>query len=170
MALIRSIEQLSLWAGRLAGLLILPLVFAMVFEVVSRYVFDAPTAWAFELAYMMMGTIFLLGLAYALSNGQHVNVDFLHDRLPRRVVGIIDAIGYAILTGMSVWIAIGLGEYAITAYERGEGTGLSAWNPQVWPYRVIYVVGFVLFSLQTLAKTLENIMLAVTGSSGDAKK
>jgi TRAP-type mannitol/chloroaromatic compound transport system permease small subunit len=170
MALIRFIEQLSLWAGRLAALLILPLVFAMVFEVISRYVFSAPTAWAFELAYMMMGTIFLLGLAYALSNGQHVNVDFLHDRLPRRVVGTIDAIGYALLTAMSIWMVIALSKYAMTAYSRGEGTGLSAWNPQVWPYRVIYVIGFVLFSLQTFAKTIENIMIAVTGSSGGAKR
>ena len=170
MALIRFIEQLSLWAGRLAALLILPLVFAMVFEVVSRYAFNAPTAWAFELAYMMMGTIFLLGLAYALSNGQHVNVDFIHGMLPKRVVGAFDAIGYAVLTGMSIWMSIALWEYTVTAYVRGEGTGLSAWNPPVWPYRVIYVVGFVLFSLQTFAKMIENIMTAVTGSSRDARQ
>ncbi len=163
MILIRSIDRLSLWAGKLAALLVLPLVAAMVFEVVSRYAFDAPTVWAFELAYMMMGTIFLLGLAYALSIGAHVNVDFLHDHLPPRVVALIDFLGYALLTAMSAWMTWALAGYALQAYESGEGTGLSAWNPKVWPYRVIYAVGFGLFTLQTVAKTLENLLIVLGG-------
>jgi len=160
MAIVRLIGVLSLWSGRIGALIVLPLVFAMVFEVISRYAFAAPTIWAFELSYMMMGTIFLLGLSYALLIGQHVNVDFIHQRLPRRAIAVIDAIGYAILTCMLFWMLSVLAQNAVDTYHTGEGSGLSAWNPKIWPYRTIYVVGFALFALQSLAKTIENILVA----------
>lgn len=161
MPLIKFIGRLSLWSGRLGALVVLPLVLAMVFEVISRYVFSAPTMWAFELSYMMMGAIFLLGLSYALLVGQHVNVDFIHQRLPPRGIALIDAIGYAVLTCMLTWMLITLAQNAIDVYRSGEGSGLSAWNPKVWPYRVVYVVGFALFALQSFAKLLENLLVAI---------
>ncbi len=169
MPLVNFIGRLSLWSGRLGAVIVLPLVLAMVFEVISRYVFAAPTAWAFEVSYMMMGSIFLFGISYALLAGQHVNVDFIHDRLPKRAISLIDAIGYALLTAMMVWIVVVLVQNALAAFRSGEGSGLSAWNPKIWPYRILYVVGFALFALQTFAKTIENL-LVVFGHTPEAAK
>ncbi len=159
MPIVRFIGQLSLWSGRLGALVVLPLVLAMVFEVVSRYAFSAPTAWAFELSYMMMGTIFLMGLSYAVLMGQHVNVDFIHQILPRRAVAAIDAVGYILMAGMMAWLTNVLIANAAGVYRSGEGSGLSAWNPPIWPYRIIYALGFGLFALQCLAKAIENLLL-----------
>ena len=161
MPLVTFIGRLSLWAGRLGALLVVPLVLAMVYEVLSRYVFGSPTVWAFELSYMMMGTIFLLGIAYALSIGEHVNVDFIHDALPKHAVAVIDLFGYLVLTGLTAWITLALFRYFGDAYRSGEGSGLSAWNPPVWPYRFIFAAGFALFALQALAKALENALVAL---------
>ncbi|KPF67642.1 C4-dicarboxylate ABC transporter substrate-binding protein [Bosea sp. AAP35] len=159
MPIVRFIGTLSLWSGRLGALVVVPLVLAMVFEVVSRYAFNAPTQWAFELSYMMMGTIFLLGLSYAVLMDQHVNVDFIHQVLPRRAVATIDAVGYILMAGMLAWLTNALVDNVAAVYRTGEGTGLSAWNPPIWPYRVIYVVGFALFALQCAAKAIENLLV-----------
>ncbi|MBX9908207.1 MAG: TRAP transporter small permease subunit [Beijerinckiaceae bacterium] len=159
MLIVRLIGQLSLWSGRLGALVVLPLVLAMVFEVVSRYAFSAPTAWAFELSYMMMGTIFLMGLSYAVLMDQHVNVDFIHQILPRQAVAAIDAVGYILMAGMLAWLTNVLVANAASVYRTGEGSGLSAWNPPIWPYRIIYALGFGLFALQCLAKAIENLLV-----------
>lgn len=159
MPIVRFIGALSLWSGRLGAFLVLPLVLAMVFEVVSRYAFSAPTVWAFELSYMMMGTIFLLGLSYAVLVNQHVNVDFLHQILPRRGIATIDAVGYILMAGMLAWLTNTLVANIASVYRTGEGTGLSAWNPPIWPYRCIYALGFGLFALQCLAKAVENLLI-----------
>lgn len=159
MPIVRFINMLSLWSGRVGALIVLPLVLAMVYEVVSRYFFAAPTQWAFELSYMMMGSIFLFGLSYAVLVNQHVNVDFLHQVLPRRGVAVIDGIGYVLMAGMMFWITNALIGNVGSVYRTGEGTGLSAWNPPVWPYRVIYALGFGLFALQCLAKAIENLLI-----------
>ncbi|WP_417767434.1 TRAP transporter small permease subunit [Stappia sp.] len=169
-ALVDQIGRISLWSGRLSALLVPPLVVAMVYEVVSRYFFDAPTQWAFEVSYMMMGTIFLLGMSYALSVDQHVNVDFLHAKLPARVIAVIDAVAYAILTVMVIWLTNTLIFNAISVYKTGEGSGLSSWNPQIWPYRVVYAVGFALFALQCLAKTIQNLLIAFDAEGGEAQR
>ena len=158
---VNLIRRLSLLSGRISAALVVPLVLAMVYEVVSRYFFNLPTQWAFELSYMMMGTIFLLGLSYALSVDQHVNVDFLHDKLPRRVIATIDAIGYTLLVGLVFFLTKVLISNAIGVYETGEGSGLSAWNPNIWPYRVIYALGFALFGVQCVAKVIENVHVAL---------
>lgn len=168
MPVIRFVGLLSLWSGRLGAFVVLPLVLAMVFEVVSRYAFSAPTAWAFELSYMMMGTIFLLGLSYAVLQNQHVNVDFIHQMLPRRGVAVIDAVGYVLMAGMLAWLTNVLVANAIGVYRSGEGSGLSAWNPPIWPYRCIYALGFGLFALQCLAKAIENLLIVAGRQTGAA--
>src|SRR5262245_8100528 len=155
MPFVRLIGAISLWSGRAAAMLVVPLVIAMVYEVISRYAFSAPTVWAFEVSYMMMGTIFMLAISYALQVGQHVNVDFIHDALPKRLVAVIDAVAYLVLTGFAAWVTYGLFKYATTAFYSGEGSGLSAWNPQIWPYRYVLALGFGLFALQCFAKTVE---------------
>jgi TRAP-type mannitol/chloroaromatic compound transport system permease small subunit len=151
MPFVRFIGGLSLWSGRAAALLVVPLVMAMVYEVISRYVFSAPTLWAFEVSYMMMGAIFMLAISYALQVGQHVNVDFIHDALPKRLVAVIDTLAYLVLTGFAAWLTL----------RSGEGSGLSAWNPPIWPYRNILALGFGLFALQCLAKAVENLLIAL---------
>lgn len=153
-ALLNTIETLSLWSGRIAAMLLLPLVFAMVYEVLSRYLFDAPTQWAFEVSYMLMGTIFLLGLSYCLRNDAHVNVDFMHAHLPRRVVALIDSLAFLAMTGLLLWLILTLYDGVLRTYGTGEGSGLSAWNPKVWPFRVVYTIGFALFTLQMAGKAL----------------
>lgn len=160
MPLVLLSDRLSLWSGQLGAFIVLPLVLAMVYEVVSRYFFGIPTQWAFELSYMMMGTIFLLGLSYAVLVDQHVNVDFIHQKLSRRSIAVIDAIGYTVLATMLFWLTSALVANAISVYQTGEGSGLSAWNPRIWPYRVIYAVGFGLFALQCAARALQNLLVA----------
>ncbi|HEV7258582.1 MAG TPA: TRAP transporter small permease subunit [Bosea sp. (in: a-proteobacteria)] len=159
MPIVHFIGRLSLWSGRLGAFVVLPLVLAMVFEVVSRYAFSAPTVWAFEISYMLMGTIFLLGLSYAVLVNQHVNVDFIHQVLPRRGVAVIDGIGYFLMAGMLLWLTNTLIANIASVYRTGEGTGLSAWNPPIWPYRCIYALGFGLFALQCLARAIENLLI-----------
>ena len=42
------------------------MIFGVGYEVFVRYVLRDPTAWAFDVSYMMYGTLFMMGGAYAL--------------------------------------------------------------------------------------------------------
>ena len=64
--LIRFFDRVSIVSGKAVGWLILPMSLSLVYEVVSRYAFNAPTIWASDLSNMLYGAFFMLGSAYAL--------------------------------------------------------------------------------------------------------
>lgn len=155
--LIRGIERLVGTVGIAAAMLLVPLVLATCWEVYSRYVLGAPTVWAYEVGYLLTGSHFLLGLAYTLREGLHIRIDVFTGAMSPRTRAAIDAIAYAVVLPLLAWIAWALLQYLLAGYARGERSGQSALNMPVWPFRVVFVVSFVLFSLQTLAELLKSI-------------
>src|SRR5918996_2447209 len=157
---IEGIERVTCAFGRVGAVLILMLILAMSYEVVMRYAFNAPTMWAYEIAAMLMGTSFLVTIAYAMVSRSHVRVDFLYARVATRGRAVIDLVGYAaFLLPVALWMTWALWGYLGQAYASGETTGQSAWNPVVWPFRVAYVAGFALFSLQIVAEILRCVLV-----------
>lgn len=155
-AVVSMIEAITRWCGWLAALITAPLMIAMVWEVLSRYVFNKPTFWAYEIGYMMMGASLMLGIAYAVQAGAHVRVDFIYSALSPRLRALIDLVGFAFLLPMVLWMSLGLWDYFGSAFASGEVSGESAWNPVVWPFRLTFVAGFALFALQILAEILKS--------------
>ena len=156
---IRSVEWFTRLFGYIGAFIISALIIAMVYEVVSRYFFAAPTKWAFEMAYMLMGTSFMFGLAYCLQMGRHIRVDFVYDHVSLKKRQVIDLVGYVFLVPMLLWLTWGLWEYFSEAYRVDETSGESAWNPIIWPFKFSLVIGIVLLFMQTVAQIVRAIMI-----------
>lgn len=155
---IAFIEGLSEGIGGLAALVVVPLVLATCYEVFARYVFGAPTIWAFELGYILMGIHFLLGGAITLKRQGHVRIDLIYAQLSERRRAIIDLVLYtALVLPALTLICLRLADYAAEAYQSGETTGQSAWNPQIWPLRAIIAASFLVLTLQVVAEILKCI-------------
>lgn len=151
--LVAAIERVNFGVGCFAALLIVPLVLATCYEVFARYLFGAPTIWAFELGYMLTGAYFLLGAALTLQRGEHIRIDLIYARLRPRRKASIDLACYVLLfIPFAIFLGIRLWEYTASAYVSGEGSGQSAWNPPIWPFRLVFVVGFATMGLQALAE------------------
>ncbi|MBL6927778.1 MAG: TRAP transporter small permease subunit [Rhodospirillales bacterium] len=145
-----------------AGLIVI-LIAAMDYEVLMRYAFGAPTYWAYEVGYMLMGTSFLFTIAFAIITRSHVRVDFLYGKYSIKGRATVDFIGYAFfLLPMIAWTAYGLWNFMAQAYGVGETSGQSAWNPVIWPFRVSFGIGFSLFALQIVAEIFK-CLLILTG-------
>jgi TRAP-type mannitol/chloroaromatic compound transport system permease small subunit len=160
--LIHAIEFYTRLFGLLGAWIIVVLIVAMVYEVVARYFLGAPTKWAFEVAYMLMGTSFMFGIAYCLQMRRHVRVDFIYNFVGPRARAAIDLVGYIILVPMILWLCAGLWDYFLQAYRVGELSGESAWNPIIWPFKFTFVMGFMLLMMQIVAEALK-LFLVLTG-------
>jgi TRAP-type mannitol/chloroaromatic compound transport system permease small subunit len=137
---------------------VIPLIVASVYEVFSRYVLGEPTLWAFEIGYMVMGTHFLIGLAYTLREREHVRVDFFYAHISPKARALIDAFTYAVLLlPLAGWLTAALWQKVQSAYESHERSGMSAFNPVIWPFRLIMCTAFALLALQALAELLRCI-------------
>lgn len=153
--LLESIDRLSWLSARLAEWVVVILILSMVYEVVARYVFNAPTQWAFDIAYMSTGAIFVLGGAWTLRQDAHVRVDLFSARMPPRLAQAVDGVVFLFLLapvfGAFAWTAIGR---AWEAWVRQEVEMVSPWAPLMWPFYSILALGLALLALQLLAEGL----------------
>jgi len=161
--LLRAIERLSGVSGYVTAWLVAPLILATVYDVAARYLFNAPTQWAYEVAYMAMGTHALLGMAYTLREGGHIRIDAFSQMFSQRTKAWIDLIGYAVFVlPCLMWMTWSLWDYWRHSYVTGELSGQSAWNPIIWPFKLVFFVAFVLLVLQIFAEIFKAI-LYITG-------
>jgi TRAP-type mannitol/chloroaromatic compound transport system permease small subunit len=162
--LVRAIDGFSKLCGGLAACLVVLLIVLMMYDVVMRYAFNAPTLWGYDVNTFLMGASFILSVAYALSCDAHVRVDLLHPEGRPMVKVWVDAIGFVLLLPVTAWITIALWHYALESYRTGETSGTSAWNPVIWPFRFILFLGFLAFTLQIVAELVKRIDALRRGS------
>ena len=129
-----AIDTFSLWVGRAVSWISIPLMFAMVYEVVARYAFTAPTVWAYDMSRMLYGAMFVLGAGYALSKGVHIRSDFLYRKWAIRTQGRVDTALYLVFYFPAMliflWVATQWGWASVVRGERGIDT---AWMPLLGP-------------------------------------
>ena len=73
------------------------------YEVFVRYVFNAPTTWAFDLSYIMYGALFFMAGAYTLSRGGHVRADMLYRIWQPRTQASVDLVLYVLFFFPGSW-------------------------------------------------------------------
>ena len=158
------IDTFSLWVGLIVCWFTIPLMGAMVYEVTARYVFVAPTMWAYDISRMLYGALFMLGAGYALSRGIHIRADFLYRNWSPRTQGIVDASLYTIFyfPGLLVflWMAT---DFATLSWIRGERGMDTAWMPIMGPIKTALPVGVVFLLVQGVSELLKSLYAATRG-------
>ncbi|KZD05341.1 TRAP transporter small permease subunit [Oceanibaculum pacificum] len=139
--------------GAVAALASFGLILVTLFEVISRYVFHAPTIWAFDVSYMLNGAIFVLAMALTLRMNQHVAVDIVSKAMPEKVFRAIEIAVYLllILPAISLVAYAGWSEFW-KSWLSGEVETVSPWRPYIWPFRLMLAIGLSALWLQVLAR------------------
>ena len=151
--IVSRIDILNNWAGRITCLMLLPVIFAMVYEVVARKLFVAPTDWAYDTSRMLSGAMFMLGAGYALMRGVHIRADFLYRNWRGETQALVDALLYLFFYFPAMlfffWVTF---EYSLKTWTRWELTMDSALMAPLAPMRTAMPVGIVLLILQGVAE------------------
>jgi len=163
-ATITRIDAFSRWTGYAVCWMLLPLCVAMVYEVIARKYFLAPTMWAYDISRMFYGAMFMLGAGYALSRGVHIRADFLYRNWSARAQGVVDSVLYLAFyfPGLLVfmWTSV---DYAWVAIERGERGMDTAWMPYMGPVKSALPIGAALLLIQGVSETLKSLYAARKG-------
>jgi len=162
---IRIVDGFSDVIGKIVSLGMLFLVFSISYECFSRYLFNAPTIWVFETNYMVNGSAFMLGCAYALLKGAHVRTDIFWDTFSERKKGLIDFWSYLILfyPTMIIFFIISADD-AWYAYELSERSEQTPWRPLLWPFRAAVPMMALLMMIQGISEVLKCWYQIRTGS------
>ncbi len=156
--IIRTFDTIGNLSGKIFSWMILPLMGGLTYEVIARYAFNAPTLWAYDLSYMIYGSLFMLGAGYCLLNKGHIRCDFFYQKLPPRKQGLIDAICYLSLffPGMIFFFIVGW-ESAYYSLSIREVSEASPWRPPIYPFKMVIPISAVLLMLQGISEVLKSI-------------
>ena len=154
-SIIHSIESLSVWVGRAYGWCILILTLSVCYEVVVRYVFNAPTVWAFDMMVQMYGALFLMAGPYALAQDAHVRGDVLYRLFPVRVQASLDFILYFLFffPGMLALFWFGA-EIASDSWRYKEVSWNSPARIQVYFFKTLIPIAGALLIIQGIAECM----------------
>tara|TARA_B100000989_G_scaffold227835_1_gene174909 strand:- start:7934 stop:8548 length:615 start_codon:yes stop_codon:yes gene_type:complete len=161
---ILRIDKFSKIVGNLVCWILIPLIFAMTYEVIARKFFLAPTIWAYDISRFLYGALFMLGAAYALSKGVHIRADFLYRNFKTKTQGLIDFWLYILFyfPGLIVFLymTIGFVEESIRRGERGMDT---TWMPFMWPIKLCLLIGIIFLLIQGISELLKSYWAAKNG-------
>lgn len=135
------------------------------YEVVSRYIFDAPTIWAHQASYLMFGMQYLLAGGFALLHGDHVRVDVVYIKLPRRAQIGMDIFTSTFFFIFAVALAGSCWRFFFDSLDMHEVTE-ETWQVQFYPVKGMMVLGGILLTLAGLSKLIKDILLFVRSAGG----
>jgi TRAP-type mannitol/chloroaromatic compound transport system permease small subunit len=163
--LLRSVDHISYWSGKLFAWLIVALTFVVSIEVFKRYILNAPTAWIYDFNNMLYGTLFMMCGAYTLAAAGHVRADFVYIYMTPRWQATLDLTLYFLffIPGILGLIYAGA-DYAALSWRIGEHSTVTAEGPPVYHFKTVIPVAGVLVMLQGMAEILRCIVAVRTGA------
>ena len=162
--LITKIDLVSKWIGNIVCWIMIPLIFSMVYEVLARKLFLAPTVWAYDMSRFLYGALFMLGAGYALSKGLHIRADFLYRDFKIKTQGIIDTTLYVLFYFPGLlfffYMTTGFVGESIMRSEKGMDT---SWMPYLWPIKSCLWFGILFLLIQGISEVLKSYYAATKG-------
>ena len=157
------IDRLNAYIGQAFGWSILALTLVVCYEVFARYLFGAPTTWAFDTSYMLYGALFMMAGAYTLSRNAHVRGDFLYRTWSPRRQAWMDLVLYLLFffPGILALVIAGTIE-ADKSWLMDERTNSPATAP-LYPFKTLIPIVGVLMLLQGIVEFVRCIICIRTG-------
>jgi TRAP-type mannitol/chloroaromatic compound transport system permease small subunit len=166
---ITNIDKSSKWIGNVVCWITMPLMFAMVYEVLARKLFLSPTMWAYDMSRFFYGALFMLGAGYALSKGVHIRADFLYRNFKVKTQGLIDFWLYLLFyfPGLLAFFYM-TSIFVIESIQRGEKGMDTAWMPYMWPIKACLWFGILFLLIQGVSELFKSYYAAKKGKWPDA--
>jgi TRAP-type mannitol/chloroaromatic compound transport system permease small subunit len=162
--LLYVVDALSSAIGKTFGWSIVLLTLSTSYEVFARYMFGAPTDWAFDTSYILYGTLFMMAGAYALSRNGHVRGDFLYRSWRPRRQAAMDLVLYLLFyfPGMLAFMYSGF-SFAELSRRMNEHSSASPQGPIVWPFKWLIPIVGCMMVLQGIVEVIRCIKCLQTG-------
>lgn len=133
-------------------------------QVVCRYVFNRSLTWSEEMAGFLFTWIILLGAAAAIRDGTHIRIDFILERLPKRVVAPLRAASL-------ILIAVFLAATTVLGFVLVARTA-NSWSPALQlPINLVYYgalpVAFLIGLWYAVRRIIRFVRDGKTGARGD---
>ncbi|WP_024335746.1 TRAP transporter small permease subunit [Desulfotignum balticum] len=156
-SIIKTIDNLSRITGKAISYILLITILVTIIEVVSRYIFNNPTTWSYEVEMFTCGILYVIVGAYVQLEKTHVGVDLVSQLAGTKTQRILRlTVNFPLILIFSAGLTYMGAEYAWTSVKMWERS-YTSWAPFIWPVKLMLPVGSFLLLLQAIADFLRDL-------------
>jgi len=154
-----GIDTFTRKQGEWTSMLILPLLGVVIYEVIMRYGFNAPTTWGFEATAFLYGMHYMFGISYTDVKKGHVQVDIFSSLAPKKVQAVLRALTTLVLfLPVMICMTVSASKFAISSVEGLERNSTS-WAPIIYPFKIIMALCFAMLLLQGISNLIKDLQV-----------
>ena len=146
--------------GEATSLVFVVIVAISAYEVVMRYVFDAPTIWVHEISVALAAAAFAVGGPYVHDLRQHIAILFFFDRLPQPVRRWVRALHSLLALVFLSLLTYAAGNQSLQSLREGETSGTALNLPIPAALKTVFALCCVLLTIQTVVQLVVDVRAA----------
>ena len=153
----KGVDWLNTQIGKYVIWLILASTVISGVNAVVRKAFDMSSNAYLEVQWYLFAASFMLAAGYTLLNGEHVKIDVIHSRLPKRTQIWIDVFGFVFFLGP---VCAAILWYGFPFFLQGLRSGEMSSNAGGlirWPVYLMIPLGFALLTLQGVSELIKRL-------------
>jgi TRAP-type C4-dicarboxylate transport system permease small subunit len=143
--------------GEAISYLFVVIVAITAYEVLMRYLLNAPTIWVHELAVALAATCFVLGGPLVHQRQQHITISFVYDRMGPAAQRWARALSSLLTLVFCVLLTYAAYLQSAVALRSGETTGTALNWPIPAYLKTLFLIAVVLMALQSLAHLVQDV-------------
>lgn len=122
-----------------------------------RYALNTSSNAWLEIQWYLFSAMFLLATANTLRRDEHIRIDVISSKLPKRAQVWVDIFGFAVfllpISLIILYYSLPYVQLSIQANEMSSNAG----GLIVWPAKILIPIGFLLLTLQGLSELIKRI-------------
>ena len=153
-----AMDSFSRFTGLAAAQFYLLCAVVTLWEVISRYVFNAPTQWAFEVVMVLCASAWMISAGYVTFHKRHIGITVFYLMAGDRTKWWLDLLALVVGIAALFMLADDTLVRALEAISLVERAG-SAWNsPMPMILKTVLALGAVIYLCQLLVNTNRHFM------------
>lgn len=139
------------------------MILALIYEVVARYVFNAPTTWSGDATYFLCSLALVLTLAYTWQVNGHVSVDMILVKFPVKVQAFLNVF-FMLTMFFLCWLLIiwAMVPTVIESWRILERSTIG-YFPPIYPYKTWILIGTIMLVLQGFNVFISELYRLING-------
>lgn len=155
----RAIDTVNTYIGKVASWLILVAILISAGNAIIRKVFSSSSNAWLEAQWYLFGAVFMLCAAWTLLANEHIRIDIVSSRFPKRVRNWIEVMGHTLfLMPFCILLLYDSWPFFLKSYLQNEQS-MNAGGLVVWPAKFLVVAGFVLLLFQGISELIKRIAI-----------
>ena len=161
---VKSVNKLNTVVGKYTSWLTTILVLVVVFDVITRYVFNTSSVAMQELEWHLFAVLFLMGGAYTLLKDNHVRVDLFYSTFNTKQKAWINLVGTIIfLIPFVLLIIYASHNYVMSSFSFKESSPDPGGLPARYILKAFIPLSFTFLLLQSISLLFTSILQIKNG-------